>query len=155
VARKKADGKRARTLLADAGQDPLEYLISLLSADTVKEVEIIDGKKTWVERPVTTAMKREICRDLMPFCYPRLNAQTISGPDEGPVQTVNANIAVSALTADPSNIPHIQALVLAMCRTPAPAAIEAAASDAVETAVEAVEATHITDANTQDRIMQC
>ncbi len=138
--RKKNTAAAARRLVAEKGIDPLDYLISLLTVDVVKEIEIdADGNERWVKRPVTHATKIDVAKTIVNYVYPRLTAKEISGPDGAPIERVNVDVDMAKLLSTPEGVEAAQRMALLLCQsdpTPAPAIETEAEATPVDATVE-------------------
>jgi hypothetical protein len=112
--KKKRTAAQARAIAEQLGVDPLEHMLKLLASDVMEEMQIdaTTGKRRKVKVPVPQSLKVEICRVLLPHFYPRLNAQSITGPSGGAVEV--AALDVTALLSDPEAAKAAQALGLRM-----------------------------------------
>ena len=111
--RKKRTAQMARDLADSLGCDPLAFMMGLIQKDTYMQTVIDpDGKKKKVEIAVTMDLRLDAARTVVNYLYPRLNAQTISGPSEGPIAV--AELDMNKLLQDPASIELVQALALRM-----------------------------------------
>jgi hypothetical protein len=112
--KKKRTAAQAREMAATLGIDPLEYMLTLLASDTMDEIEIdaTTGKRKKVKVPVPQALKVDISKAIIGFFYPRLNAQSITGPSGGAVEV--ATLDITTLLSDPEAAKAAQALALKM-----------------------------------------
>jgi hypothetical protein len=95
--------------------DPVEYLLNLLTVDVVEEVEITaDGTERKIKVPVSHETKIEICKALANFFYPRLNANQVTGKDEGPVELARATSEMERVLSTPGGVEAVQKLALLM-----------------------------------------
>jgi hypothetical protein len=126
--KKKRTAAQARAIAEQLGVDPLEYMLKLLASDTMDEIEIdaTTGKRKKVKVPVPQALKVDISKAIIGFFYPRLNAQSITGPSGGAVEV--ATLDITKLLEDPDTARMAQNLALAMAEQerlglPEPAAL--------------------------------
>lgn len=123
--RKKRTAQMARDLADSMGCDPLAFLMGLIQKDTYMQTVIDpDGKKKKVEIAVTMDLRLDAARTVINYLYPRLNAQTISGPGDGPIAV--AELDMARLCQDPAMVEKMQELAIAMAiadTPPAPARI--------------------------------
>jgi hypothetical protein len=121
--RKKRTAQMARDLADSMGCDPLAFLMGLIQRDTYMQTEIgPDGKKKRVEVAVTMDLRLDAAKTVVNYLYPRLNAQTISGPGDGPIAV--AELDMARLCQDPAMVEKMQELAIAMAiadTPPAPA----------------------------------
>jgi hypothetical protein len=125
--RTKRTAAQARSLADELGVDPLAYLLNLLAVDATMELEFAaDGTERRVKLPVSRELKIDICKSLAGFFYPKLNAQQITGPNEGPIEVARANTELERALATPEGVEAAQKLALLMAQAdtpPAPAGI--------------------------------
>ena len=88
--RQKRTAAQARSLADELGVDPLAYLLNLLAVDATEEVEFTaDGTEHRVKVPVSRELKVPISQSVVGLFYPKLNSTAVSGPEGGPIETVN------------------------------------------------------------------
>jgi hypothetical protein len=106
-------------LVAEKGCDPLEYLINLLTVDVVEEIEIdAQGNEKYVKRPMTHQTKIDVAKTVVNYCYPRLTAKEVSGPDGGPTESVKVTADLQKLMHDPEAVEAAQRLALSLANQP-------------------------------------
>lgn len=115
--KKKRTAAQARAIAEQLGVDPLEYMLKLLAADTMDEIEIdaTTGKRKKVKVPVPQALKVDISKAIIGFFYPRLNAQAITGATGGCVEV--ATLDITQLLSDPESAKAAQQLALKMAES--------------------------------------
>lgn len=125
--RKKRTAQMARDLADSLGCDPLAFLMGLIQNDTYMQTEIgPDGKKKKVEIAVTMDLRLDAAKTVVNYLYPRLNAQQITGPNEGPIELARANTELERAMMTPEGVEAVQKLALLMAQAdtpPAPARI--------------------------------
>ena len=115
--RTKRTAAQARTLADELGVDPLAYLLNLLAVDATDELELAtDGTERRVKLPVSRELKIDISKALAGFFYPKLNSTAVSGPGDGPIETVSFDI--NKLLENPEAVAAAQRLSLAMLEEP-------------------------------------
>ena len=123
--RQKRTAAEARSLADTLGVDPLAYLLNLLAVDATEELEFAaDGTERRVKSPVSRELKIDISKSICGMFYPRLNAQQISGPDEGPIELARANTELERAMMTAEGVEAVQKLALLMAgqgALPAPA----------------------------------
>jgi predicted RecB family endonuclease len=121
--RTKRTAAAARSLADELGVDPLAYLLNLLAVDATEELEFAaDGTERRVKLPVSRELKIDISKSLAGFFYPKLNAQQITGPNEGPIEVARANTELERALATPEGVEAVQKLALLMAAQDAPPA---------------------------------
>jgi len=119
--RKKATAQRARDLATELNCDPLAFMMGLIQNDTYMQTEIgPDGKKKKIEVAVTMDLRLDAAKTVVNYLYPRLNAQTISGPSDGPIAV--AELDMARLCQDPAMVEKMQELAIAMAIADTPPA---------------------------------
>ena len=84
---RKRTASQVRAMAEKAGVEPMEYMLNLLTVDAVEEVQIdARGKERRVKVPIGHETKIDICKALLNFFHPRLNATQITGANDGPVE---------------------------------------------------------------------
>src|ERR1039458_4930916 len=107
--RTKRTAAQARSLADELGVDPLAYLLNLLAVDATEELEFAaDGTERRVKSPVSRELKIDISKSLAGFFYPKLNAQQITGPNEGPIEVARANTELERALAAPGGVERIR-----------------------------------------------
>jgi hypothetical protein len=125
---RKRTASQVRAMAEKAGIEPMEYMLKLLTVDVVEEVKIdAKGKERRVKVPVGHELKIDICKALLNFFHPRLNATQITGANEGPVEL--ATLDLTPILANPELARAAQEIALALaeqeaaqCALPAPPA---------------------------------
>jgi hypothetical protein len=113
--RKKRTAQAARDLADSLGCDPLAFMMGLIQKDTyIQTVIEPDGKKKKVEVAVTMDLRLDAAKTVVNYLYPRLNAQSISGPDNGPIEVEAVTLGLDRIMADPALCAMAQDLSLAM-----------------------------------------
>jgi hypothetical protein len=113
--RKKRTAQAARDLADSLGCDPLAFMMGLIQKDTYMQTVIEpDGKKKKIEVAVTMDLRLDAARTVVNYLYPRLNAQAISGPDNGPIELEAVTVNLDAIRADPEMCAAAQALSLGL-----------------------------------------
>lgn len=88
--------------------DPVTFMLSVLNADVMEVVRTDkDGRVVLDENgqpirdriAVPMDMRMDAAKAVAPYVHPRLQAQTLTGPGDGPVQVTN--IPVSEILKDP------------------------------------------------------
>ena len=98
--KKKRSAAQARALADELGVDPLSYLLTLLASDVMEEAEIgPNGKVKRVNVPVPTSLKVDISKSILGHFYPKLNATTVTGADDGPIAL--ATLDLTPILANP------------------------------------------------------
>jgi hypothetical protein len=116
----------ARDLADSLGCDPLAFMMGLIQKDTYMQTVIDpDGKKKKVEVAVTMDLRLDAAKTVVNYLYPRLNAQSISGPSDGPIELEAVTVSLEAIMQDPEAVAAAQTLSLLMSAagsngTPAP-----------------------------------
>src|SRR5579872_6929833 len=116
--RKKRSPQEVRVLAEQYGADPIDYLLRLIASETVEEVQVVDGRKTRVTVPVTTAMKVDACRIVAGYMYAKLSTTQVTGKDDGPVAM--ATLDISRIIADPALVEQAQNIALALVEADRP-----------------------------------
>jgi hypothetical protein len=117
--RTKRTAAQARSLADELGVDPLAYLLNLLAVDATEELEFAaDGTERRVKLPVSRELKIDISKSLAGFFYPKLNAQQITGPNEGPIEVARANTELERAMAAPGGVELIQRVALLLAGQP-------------------------------------
>jgi len=122
--KKKNTAAAARAMAHELGCDPLEFMMKIINADTIEQTVIVDGKKKRVEVAIPLDTRLDAAKTVVNYLYPRLTAQQISGPSDGPIETVIFDMA--KLMTDPAAVEAAQTLALLLSepdRPPAPARI--------------------------------
>lgn len=122
--KKKNTAAAARAMAAEMGIDPLEFMLSIINSDTIEQTVIVDGKKKRVEVAIPLDMRLDAAKTVVNYMYPRLTAQQISGPSEGPIEV--AGLDITKLLQDPAMVEMAQSLAIAMAHAdsrPRPAQI--------------------------------
>src|ERR1035437_3591978 len=121
--RTKRTAAAARSLADELGVDPLAYLLNLLAVDATEELEFAaDGTERKIKVPVSRELKIDISKSLAGFFYPKLNAQQITGPNEGPIELARANTEFERALATPEGVEAAQKLALLMAQADTPPA---------------------------------
>lgn len=98
-------------------------MLNLLAVDATEELEFTeDGTKRKIKVPVSRELKIDICKSLAGFFYPKLNAQQITGPNEGPIEVARANTELERALATPEGVEAAQKLALLMAQADTPPA---------------------------------
>lgn len=118
--RKKKTAAQARALAEEMGIDPIQFLLSIIKADSIEQTVIEGGKKKRVTVTIPLEMRIDAAKYVSRFCYPVLSATTIQGNDEGPVQVVTADMT-ALIMGDPAAVEAAQKLALMMAKPDAPA----------------------------------
>jgi hypothetical protein len=130
--RTKRTAAQARSLADELGVDPLAYLLNLLAVDATIELEFAaDGTERKIKLPVSRELKIDISKSICGMFYPRLNSQTISNPEGGPVEIERVNTELERAMSTSEGLEAVQKLALLMAgqgALPAPA-IHAAPDD--------------------------
>ena len=115
----KRTAAQARSLADELGVDPLAYLLNLLAVDATMELEFAaDGTERRVKLPVSRELKIDISKSLAGFFYPKLNAQQITGPNEGPIELARASSELERAMATPGGVEIIQRTALLIAGQP-------------------------------------
>jgi hypothetical protein len=121
--RTKRTAAQARSLADELGVDPLAYLLNLLAVDATMELEFAaDGTERKVKVPVSRELKIDISKSICGMFYPRLNSQTISNPEGGPVEIERVNSELERAMAAPGGVEIIQRAALLLAAQDAPPA---------------------------------
>ena len=111
--RTKRTAAQARSLADELGVDPLAYLLNLLAVDATMELEFAaDGTERRVKSPVSRELKIDISKSICGMFYPRLNSQTISNPEGGPVEIERVNSELERAMSMPGGVEIIQRAAL-------------------------------------------
>lgn len=122
--RKKRTAAQARQMAEEMGIDPIQFLLSIIKADSIEQTVIEGGKKKRVTVTIPLEVRIDAAKYVSRFCYPVLSATQVTGADEGPVQVVGADMT-ALIMGDPAMVDAAQRLALLMARPdtlPAPAA---------------------------------
>ncbi len=97
----------AREIAEHLGFHPIELLAHIALKGTIPNA---DGTET----PVDTDKRLDAIKAAAPYLLPRLSAQTLSGPNDGPVEilTPEAEAGLQAILADPDLAKAAQDLAL-------------------------------------------
>jgi hypothetical protein len=121
--KKKRTAQAARDLADSLGCDPLRFMMSLIDNDTYMQTVVgPDGKKKKVEVAVTMDLRLDAAKTVVNYLYPRLTAQQVTGPDDGPLAV--ATLDMGRILADPALVEQAQNIALALVeadRSPASA----------------------------------
>jgi hypothetical protein len=95
-------------------------MMRIVNSDTIEQTVIQpDGSEKQVKIAVDLATRLDAAKAVTPYLHPRLNAQTISGPGDGPLEV--AGLDMTKIMENPALVEMAQALALAMIEaTPAP-----------------------------------
>lgn len=100
----------------------LWFLLSIINSDVIEQTVIgADGKRKRVGVAIPLDMRLDAAKAVAPYLHPRLNAQTISGPNDAPIAV--AGLDITKILRDPALANMAQRLALAMVesnRTPGP-----------------------------------
>lgn len=87
--------KHARDLAAEMGADPIEFLLRIMTSESI-EVAMVDekgktvldfnGKPVLVHEAIPLAMKIDAAKNVAPYVRPKLQSTQITGAEDGPVQ---------------------------------------------------------------------
>jgi hypothetical protein len=119
--RRKRTAQMARDLADSLGCDPLAFMMSIINSDTIEQTVIgPDGKEKRVKVAVDLATRLDAAKAVTNYLYPRLNSTAVSGPNEGPIETVS--FGLDKIMSDPALVEMAQSLAIAMAQaeTPAP-----------------------------------
>ena len=121
--KKRNTAAAARAMAEEMGVDPLEFMLYIINSDVMEQTVIVDGKKKRVEVAIPLDTRLDAAKTVANYLYPRLTAQQISGPSEGPIETVTFDI--NKLLQDPEAMAAAEklALLMAVPDEPAPARI--------------------------------
>ncbi len=99
----------AREIAERLGFHPIELLAHIALNGTIPNA---DGTET----PVDTDKRLDAIKAAAPYLLPRLSAQTLSGPNDGPVEimTPEAEAGLQAILADPDLARAAQDIALAL-----------------------------------------
>src|SRR5580700_9780166 len=91
---------RARDLVTKYG-DPLVWMLRLLKEGVYDAVVIdqVTGKKSKVSTVASLELMLDCAKSCVGFVHPRLSASQLSGPDDGPIQSVSLDM--TELLKDP------------------------------------------------------
>lgn len=122
--KKRNTAAAARAMAEEMGVDPLGFMLAIINSDVIEQTVIVDGKKKRVEVAIPLDTRLDAAKTVVNYLYPRLNAQTASGPADGPIETVTFDI--TKLIQDPDAVEAAQRLALLIvdqdkALTPAPA----------------------------------
>lgn len=122
-----------RELSQDLGIDVFELMFKLVKDGTLTSIVTEEGKRKRIELTATLEQRIDLMKHLSRFVAPMLTSTAITGPSgDEPVQV--ATLDIQKLMSDEANIPHIQALALALA-VPDAQQIEAPATVVDATAV--------------------
>lgn len=110
---RKRTASQVRAMAEKAGVEPMEYMLNLLTVDAVEEVQIdARGKERRVKVPIGHETKIDICKALLNFFHPRLNATQITGANDGPVEL--ATLDLTPIMSDPELCRAAEQVALAL-----------------------------------------
>jgi hypothetical protein len=127
--RKKRTAQMARDLADEMGCDPLRFMMQIIQSDFIEQTVIDEkGKAKRVKLAVDLATRLDAAKNVANYLYPRLNAQQITGADDGPLEV--ATLDLTAIMANPALASAAQELALMMAEQDAqqralPAAVPA------------------------------
>jgi hypothetical protein len=111
--------REAREIAERLGFDVVEFLIRAAGGTMLN----LDGTET----VLTTDQRLDAGKAVAPYLRPKLSAQTISGPNEGPIELARANTEIERVMATPEGVEAAQklALLIAGDGKPAPQVVDA------------------------------
>jgi len=104
----------------EMGSDPLEALLTVVGSDAIRvpQIDPASGKQaidewgeclfTWFA--VSTAERISACKSVLGYLFPKLAAQTVTGPNDGPVQV--ATLDVMEILSNPALAKEAQRIAL-------------------------------------------
>ena len=107
--------QRVRALCEELDIDPIAFMLQIIKSGAASETVIENGKRKRIEVTADLAMRVDLAKWISRFTDPMLTATQLTGPNEGPIATVD----VTALLRDPGTAAAAQALALAMAERPA------------------------------------
>lgn len=111
--RKKRTAQMARDLADELGCDPLRFMMQIINSDFIEQTVIDDhGKPKRVKVTVDLATRLDAAKSVVNYLYPRLNAQQITGADDGPLEL--AALDLTAIMANPQLAAAAQEMALMM-----------------------------------------
>jgi hypothetical protein len=120
--RKKKTAAAARAMAVELGIDPLQFMMTIIHSDTIEQTVIgEDGKKKRVEVAISLDMRLDAAKAVVGYLYPKLTAQQISGPGDGPIEV--AGFDMTKLLSTPEAVEAAQRLALLMAEQNTPPAI--------------------------------
>src|ERR1017187_2981707 len=75
--KKRNTAAAARAMAEEMGVDPLEFMLSIISSDVIKQTVIVDGKKKQVDVAIPLDMRLDAAKTVANYLYPRLTATQV------------------------------------------------------------------------------
>ena len=100
--RKKRTAQMARDLAEKLNCDPLEFMMRVMTSDTIEQTEIQpDGTEKRVKVAIPLDVRMDAAKTVSQYLYPKLSTTQVTGADDGPVRVGVTELDITQLLKDP------------------------------------------------------